>query len=231
MLKSYLSLMGVILIGVSGMVYADTNTTASQPTPTPKIDLHTDWFNLKYDDVRDVTYIKTKDGFGPGESLKNNSEDNIKFSISASFAGKTFDSRTPVIINIAFSRMAGMKQKSKDILFGANGEDLWKPMHGNELFTLNNCEDVLFVLPTNDEVQFKSTKLSYKTVNSSGFMGEQYQWEVLTIKTDLNFLEKLQDGAKASFCETSIQFNKDTISQVRSLIAFMDKLSQGEATK
>jgi len=221
-----------LLPSLTPELISPTKTPTHEPPPPPVlkpiykddgIRLHEDWFSIRYDEVRDASYIKTKDNFGPGEGLKT-SDDIFKVSISAIVNGKTFDPKTPIKVSFSFSRMAGIKTQSQDYIFGANREDVWKPYHGNQLFILNDCKDVLFILSSGEKIQVMETDISYKPTNSSGFMGEQYQWETLTIKCNLDLLEKLKDGAKGALCDESFQFNKDTLSQIRTILSLLDDL-------
>ena len=218
-----------LLLGLSSFaakVQADGDATLPKPTPTVKIDLHTDWFNVKYDDVRENTVIKPKDDLGPGSPTRTNDDDNMKMGISATVPGKTFDPKNDVAVVISFNRMAGMMKKGdRDMLLGTQKQDEWAPFHGNQVLLSGDCKDVLVVLPSGKKIQVKADAISYKTSNSEGFMGEKYQWETVSIAGGLDLLNQLQDGAKVALCDITFTLVKDQISQVRSVQAIINGLA------
>ena len=202
---------------------ADGGATLPKPTPTLQIDLHKDWFNVKFDDVRENTVIKPKDDFGPGAPSRTNDDDNMKMGISVTFPGKVFDPKNGAAVVISFNRMAGMmKQGDKDLLLGTQKQDEWAPFHGNQLLLTEQCSDVLLVLPSGQKIQVKAEAIAHKTTNSQGFMGEKYAWETLSISGGLDLLNALQDGAKVALCDVTFTLVKDQISQVRSILAVIN---------
>ena len=225
----------VIFLLVFGYVRAEgtvPETTPVKPTPTVKIDLHTDWFNVKYDDVRENTIIKPKDDLGPGAPARTSASDNLKIGIAATVPGKSFDPNNPVAIVVSFNRMAGLMQKAnQDSLFGTKQEDDYKPFSGNQVQQLDKCADVLLVLPSGQKIQVKPGAVSYKTIKNEGFMGEKYIWESLSISGGMELLDQLQDGAKVALCDTTFAMVKDQISEVRSIQSLVKGLAPKPASK
>lgn len=224
-------LAGISMGSSFGIALADDNKNA-QAKPAEQIPIHKDWFNVKYDDVRENTIIKAKDDFGPGSAARTSDDDNLKLAINATVPGKTFDAKTPITVTVSFARQAGiLQQGSKDALFGTQQQDEFKPYHGNQLWLLKDCTDVLLVLPSGQKLHVNPSTVSYKTVQSQGFMGEKYAWETVTVTGGLDLLQSLQNGAKVALCDVTFVFVKDQISQARSLMAVLQDLGSAPAKK
>jgi len=85
MKKRIIFLLAVFIFGASphGAKAQPNNNLPVQNLPLVEAPVHPDWFEVKYDDVRESTIIRTKDYFGPGNGI-NGFDNNEVFKVSFS---------------------------------------------------------------------------------------------------------------------------------------------------
>ncbi len=229
----------ISLIFISGNAIAkgamdEMNTQRNQQATisnTPGI--HNDWYKINYDEIRDETVFEVKDQYGPGSSIakvSNGNHDQIKVAISAILKGKVFKSVNSVEVTVSFNRMAGINMGDRGSFQSQTGNNGFSAL-GNgdalggakQLIALEKCKDVIFMFRSGKKYQVPEKSINYTTSISSGLMGEQYLWEVLSVTSDGKLLDNIQEVAKGDLGRIGFEFSPDVMAQAKTLLSLLNK--------
>ncbi len=209
-----------LLASLAPLAFADEAPEEVKPAPTAPVQgpLHPEWFKSNYDEVRDMTFIQTKDELGTGDRVDCQPDDAVKFGLVGAFTGKTFGPDSRFTAMLFFFRMAGTKYDSDYGLFKGHDKD-WRPFDSRSLLVFGPETTVYFLTPSGDRFQCDGDAISHENKTSTGMMSEIYLWEVLQVSMDWDHLKKLTEGAKVAVGDRTLVLGPDQISTINTLIA------------